>query len=213
MADNVPWSNDTNPFITDLDNSVAKKYDVSLRRLFLNPEEYEGVKDISDRIGKVRADVEAYFTDLEEGLEDERKEFTKDLEDADALYTKMEQAVSSKAAIAKVPYFKPADSDLSRIGSEIMYLDDYNNTLDAIILRLINSSEYVANVSTVYKKYNIGAWFFSGERPRILSVNPPQSVLISIEAAHDEISDMLEAAAGRLAPAAPAKPAASSKTK
>ncbi len=204
MADKAPWSNDTDSFVTEIDNTLGKKYDVSLRKLLGNPMEFADAAGMNAKIKSMKADVDKYFTDLAAGLSMENDEFTKELTDADALYNKIEQAVSSKAAIAKVPYIRPADMDLSMASPEIIYVKEYNNGLEALIMKFINSSNYIANMSTLYKKYNIGAWFFSGNRGHILSIKPPQSIMVSIENAQTELDDLLDDAAVALAPKKPA---------
>ena len=140
----------------------------------------------------MRAEVDKYFVDLVAGLSLEQEEFTRELADADELYNKIEQSLSSRTAIAKVPYIRPADMDLSLTSPEVIYINSYNNALEVLIMKFINSSNYVANISTTYKKYNIGSWFFSGSKGHIITVKPPQSVLVSIDNARDEISGRID---------------------
>ncbi|MCL4364931.1 MAG: hypothetical protein M1569_00435 [Candidatus Marsarchaeota archaeon] len=192
MAENAPWSDEIDPFVTDLDNAIGDKFGVRLKKLLSSPAEYADLKDISTKIKNMRAEADKYFDDLVAGLSLEQGEFTRELTDADALYNKIEQLLSSRAAIAKVPYIRPADMDLSLTSPEVIYVNSYNNGLEALIMKFINSSNYVANISSTYKKYNIGSWFFSGSKGHIISVKPPQSILVSIDNARDEISGLID---------------------
>lgn len=205
MAETTPWSDETDPFVTDLDNSIGSKYNVSLRKLLVSPAEYASTKGIADTVQNMRSAIDKYFTDLVADLSFEEEEFTKELTDADTLYNKVEQALSSKAAIAKIPYIRPADMDLSLVNPEIIYIDTYNNGLESLITKFINSSEYIANISSTYRKYNIGSWFFSGNKGHVMAIKPPQSILVAIENAHNDIDSRMDDAATILSPKKSAK--------
>ena len=59
-------------------------------------------------------------------------------------------------------------------------------------MKFINSSNYIANISTLYKKYNIGSWFFSGSKGYIISIKSPTSILVAIETAQSELDGLFD---------------------
>ncbi|MDE1768488.1 MAG: hypothetical protein KGH64_00870 [Candidatus Micrarchaeota archaeon] len=200
-----PWDDQTDAFITDIDQVVSQKYNVSLRTLLINPAQYASIKGINSTINDVKTEVGTYFDGLLADLTVEQDELTKALEAADALFTKADQAISSKAAVARVPYFTPIDIDFGSSTPETIYIDQYNSSIDTLITKFINISSYIANLSTTYQKYTIGSWLFSGERSYILEVNRPESVIMTIEDARNYIDDTLDDASEFLSTQAPAK--------
>jgi hypothetical protein len=199
-----PWDDQTDDFITDIDATVTGKYSVSLRTLLTDPAAYADTKGIGDTINSVKKEVDDYFDDLMDDLKVEQDELDKAMQAADSLYTKMDQAISSKAAVARVPYIKPVDVDSGDNGVETIHIDQYNNNVDTLITKFINISNYIANLSTTYKKYNLGSWLFSGERDYTVEVSQPESMVITVEDAHDYISDGLESASAALSGGTPA---------
>lgn len=191
-AAEVPWDGQTDAFIDDIDDTVSTKYSISLRTLLTNPEEYAETKDILDTVKKVKDEVDSYFENLMGELKTEQEELTNEMENADALYTKLDQAISSKAAVARVPYVKPVDVDTGNADVETVYLDQYNNNVDSLVTKFVNISNYIANLSTTYKKYNIGSWLFSGERSYNLSVKQPESMVITVENSRDYLDDAVQ---------------------
>ncbi len=195
----APWDDQTDSFISDIDDTVSSKYNVSLRVLLTAPGQYENTTGILETIRKIQADVEEYFEKLVEDLGPEKEELTKEMEALDSLYTKLDQAISSKAAVARVPYFKPIDVDTGDNTTETITVDQYNNNLDAAIGKLINISTYIANLSSTYKKYNLGSWLFSGPKDYVLEVNRPESMVITVEDAQQLINNGLNDAGEALA--------------
>ena len=114
------------------------------------------------------------------------------LEAIDALHTQINQAVSSKAGIARVPFLRPADFDLGDADPETIYIDNYDGQVDILITKLINDSKYVCDLSTSYKKYSVGNWLFSGSKVCVLAVQPPESMVVAVENSRDTITDMLD---------------------
>ena len=195
MADDdqtVPWDDSTDVFVRDMESEINDKYKVSLRELLSDPRKYQDLVGVSDIVEKIRGDVESYFTDLLSGLQTEEEEFTKQLEGIDALHTQIGQAISSKAGIGRVPFVKPASLDAGDQPVETIYLDNYDGQADMLVTKLINSSSYILDLSTSYRKYAIGNWFFSGSKNCLLSVQMPDSRILMVENSRDTIMAALD---------------------
>ena len=190
MADgdqNVPWDDSTDVFVRDMESEINDKYKVSLRELLSDPRKYQDLVGVSDIVEKIREDVEAYFTDLLGGLQPEEEEFAKQLENIDALHTQIGQAISSKAGIGRIPFVKPASFDAGGQQVETIYVDNYDGQTDMLVTKLINSANYILDLSTSYRKYAVGNWFFSGSKNCLLSIPMPDSRIIMVENSRDTI--------------------------
>ena len=194
MVDNatLPWDDQTDVFINEIDADVTKKYNISLRKLLLQPAEFAKTDKISDTVDKIKADVDAYFDEALAGLKDEDEELTKQLESIDAVHTQINQTINSRAGIARTPFVRPVDFDFGDTAPETIYIDAFNGQVDLLITKLINSSAYICDLSTSYRKYSIGSWLFSGNRSCLLSIQPPQSMVVSVENSRDAIIGMLD---------------------
>ena len=195
MADgdqNVPWDDSTDVFISDMESEINDKYKVSFRELLADPRKYQDLVGVSDIVEKIRGDVETYFADLLVGLQPEEEEFTKQLENIDALHTQMEQAISSKAGIGRIPFVKPAAFNVGDEQVETVYIDNYDGQTDMLVTKMINGANYILDLSTSYKKYAIGNWFFSGSKNCLLSIQMPDSRILVMENAKDTIMVALD---------------------
>ncbi len=195
MADddqNVPWDDSTDVFVRDMESDINDKYKVSLRELLSDPRKYQDLVGVSDIVEKIRGDVEAYFEDLLGGLQAEEEEFTKQLESADALHTQAGQAISSKSGIGRIPFVKPAAFDVGDQPVETVYVDNYDGQTDMLVTKLINGANYILDLSTSYRKYAIGNWFFSGSKNCLLSVQMPDSRILTVENSRDTIMAALD---------------------
>ncbi len=204
MPDDIelPWDAQTDILVSDLDNVISKKYsNVSLRKLLINPDRYKDTQDIADMVGKIKEDASKYFADMLAGLDKEEADLVKDLENLDAIHTQVNQTISSRTGIGRIPFIKPVDVNLGGTKPETIYIDRYDTQLDALLTKLITASNYVCDLSTTYRKYAIGIWLFSGSRSYMISVSAPESRVMTVENARDLVDSLLEDAGFRLAEA------------
>ena len=201
MPKQVPWDEDTDGFISDLDDIVSKKYGMTLRSLLLNSAKYTGRLDAGATIDGAKEEVRAYFDSLLEGLKDEQAKLHSELEIANSQYISVDSVVTDKAAAARIPYIKPMYVSRQRESEEVVFIERYDESLEPFVGKLVAASNYVADVSAVYKTYHLGSWLFSGAKNHVLTINPPTSPILTIESSRDTVNDMLDA----LSPATPAQ--------
>lgn len=194
----APWDDQTDLFITDIDADAQKKYKVSFRTLLLQPESYAKTPDILTTIKSIRNDVESYFESVMSELSIENEQLDKDLEASDALYNQLNQTITSRASIARIPVIKSDNIDLSYAAPEILYIDKSTPQMDALITKFINSSNYIGDLSSSYRKYMLGSWLFSGTRSYVVAVKQPDSPIPPIDDSHNIITALLEDSEDRL---------------
>lgn len=202
MADgetNFPWDAQTDTFISDIAPEISEKYSIDLRKLLSDPTSFSSTKGIADTIGKIHSDVDEYFGAILSNMKDEEESFTKELEALDAMHTSISQSLSSRAGIARVPVIKPADFAQGSSVPETIYLSSYDPQADSLLTKLINSSNFICDLSISYRKYALGAWVFSGNsKTWMISVKMPDSPIPAIESSLETILSLLEDAAFRI---------------
>lgn len=192
MAKEAPWDAETDAFIDDLDDSLSKKYNFSIRSLLINPDKYLDRKDIADIVAGIKGEVEAYFNELLDTMKDEQERLESELESATAQYKQIDSVISSKSASLRVPYVKPLFVTRDAAREETIVVEKYSDNLDSFIGKLVSASNYVADVSAIYKQYYLGSWLFSGIRNYVLTLNPPVSPVLIIDNSKGIIDGILD---------------------
>jgi hypothetical protein len=103
----------------------------------------------------------------------------------------VDSLISSKAAVARIPYIKPMFVSRNTDKEELVVVEKYEDTFDALLGRLVNISSYVADISSPYKEFRIGSWLFSGGKNYVFSINPPASPVLAMENSKDVIDSIL----------------------
>ncbi len=191
MANQLPWDDNVDMFIKDLDTNLIKKYGFGLRNLFLNPEKYIGKENILDTITNMKNDADTYFSDVLEDYANEQKNLDVQLETINTESRQIDEVITNKAAVARVPYIKPMLVNRNVEREETIIIEHYDEKFDQFIGKMINGSDYIADVSTPYKQYAFGAWLFSGAKNYVLALNPPTSPIITINTANDTINRLI----------------------
>lgn len=190
----MPWDGQTDTFITNIDKTISKQYGISLRDFLQDPDKFSDTKDILAKVENIRAAVDEYFAGLRSSLTDESAAFTKALEEADAQYAKMDEAIATKASLSRVPYIKPFDVDFSPDAKEEITIDKFNNAADALVTKLIGVSSYVGDLSYSYDKYTIGSWIFSGQKVYVVSCYLPDSIIMEIDGLNGKVDELINSA-------------------
>lgn len=194
----APWDEQTDSFVVELEPIIKQKYSVSIRQLLLSPDDFAKNKAVITAMPDIKKSVSSYFDDVLVGFKDDKAKLDKDLQTIDSQFKKIDDIITSKSSIAKVPYIKPIVVDYDQNRQEEIIIDQYNPNVDALVNKLLNVSIYVANMSTTYKGYNMGTWIFSGQREYILTLNPPISPVITIESSRDLLNTILDEVQKRL---------------
>lgn len=197
MAKEAPWDDQTELFVSDLNDTISKKYNLNFRSLLMSPEKYLGTKGMSGTVKQIRADADAYFSELMEGMEEEAKKLQAELASATNQYKQVDVLLSEKAAAARIPYVKPFFVSRDSDREELIVVEQYEESLDSLVGKLVNVSNYVADISTAYKEFRMGSWLFSGTKNHVLSINPPVSPVLVMESSRDVIDNMLDDIASR----------------
>lgn len=194
--ENVPWDEQTDRFINELDERISDKYGISFRDLILNPNKFATKKDMPLTFQNIRKDVDAYFDDLMDSFKDEKAKLDSELESLTAQYHEIDATITNKAALARVPYIKPKSIERKEEADENVIIDKYEPGMESLIGKLLSNAVYVADVSVPYKNYTLGSWLFSGQKNYLLSLDTPTSIVLNIETSRDVISYLLDTISG-----------------
>jgi hypothetical protein len=201
----VPWGDEFDDFLKSLDDDIQGKYGMSLRDFLLNPGKYASVSGSAEKLSKIKGYVDNYFENTKESLRDENERFEGELKRVDSQYSKMDEAISTKTALARIPYITPVDINSEGVTNEEVVIGDYNNAIDALLVKLVNVSTYVSNISRDYKNYKIGRWLFSGQKNYTVTINLQSSPIVLIDNLSDQMGVAFDAAMDRFNAAAPVK--------
>jgi hypothetical protein len=188
---NLLWDIQTDQFISSLEQPIKESKNVSLRDMLTNPSKYYDVKGINDTISDIKKITTDYFDGILSNLTEERKKLDNELESADVQYKKISEVISNKATSSNVPYIKPFAVEINQDIREEIILDQYNNEADALLGKLASGSMYIADVSGSYNNHTLGSWLFSSNKPYLVTLRPPSSLIVIIERSMNNILNML----------------------
>lgn len=191
MADAVPWDEETDNFITEIDAN-AKDSANSLRDLLTNPQKTMRKAGSAKALDDIRARVNGYFDSALGGMSEERQKLTHELESLNAQYIRMDHFIGEKALSLKVPYIKPALVEVNESLREEITIDQYSDEVELLAAKLASVSAYVADLSASYDGNMLGSWLFSGSKPYVLSFKEPDSPVITIERSRGLIIGLLD---------------------
>jgi hypothetical protein len=183
-------SDDSLRYLSEVKPVIRKKYGIDLEELLKEPANYEDNPGMADKVRSIEKDVDAFFDQRIAGMSSEAAELKNALAAIDGDTKKITQAITTKASIGQVPFVRPLYVDVQ--GREEIIVEGYDASVDQLVTRMINISDYIAELSTVYKDYTIGSWLFSGRNKYLLSISPPSSEIIVMDRSRDEIKGLLE---------------------
>jgi hypothetical protein len=201
----LPWDDQTELFMQELDELTKANNGMSIRNLLLNPNKYNDDGELQAKLPALQATVDSYFNDMLNGLTNEQRELDQELANADLFYKKIDDIIQARAGPSKVPYIAPYTVYINRDEREEIVVNQYTDDLDQLIVKLINGSGYVANLSGKYLEHKLGSWLFSGSKNYVLTINPPSSIIMDINNSKSLITDMLSSFSEETA-AAPGSP-------
>ena len=187
-----PWSDQADAAIGDIDRANSTKLGASFRDFLLYPEKYLGSKDVAQKLKAFRSAADDYFEEELKPYADEVQRLQSELQDLDAQYNKVNEIITNRASLARVPYLKPADVSFNANSAEEIVVEQYNGSVDLLITKLLNMASYVADMSDTYDKYTLGSWLFSGQRQYVVTLNPPASPIMALQRSKDEITLILD---------------------
>jgi hypothetical protein len=193
MADDNPWDESLNQFMDELDKASSKKLNISIKDMLSDPDKYSKDAKFDANLAAMKQLVISYFGEMIDAIPEEKQRVSNELGRVDKEYQAIDSTVKDKASFVNVPYIEPTGLDFDVDKQEVITISGADNSIDGLISKLLGISNYVANVSTQYKNYMLGAWYFSGTtRGYQLVIDPPVSRVIIFENAKDSIVNLLD---------------------
>ncbi|MEM0200939.1 MAG: hypothetical protein QXD23_00865 [Candidatus Micrarchaeaceae archaeon] len=185
------WDDLTDSFITGIDDTILKDSEIKLRDILMKPSKYAQKLDANITLKKMQSAINTYFSEVNKAFSSDQEKLNSDLESISVTYSKIMSVLNEKATSLKVPFIIPYTIDIKGQASENIIIDSYNSSIELLISKLIYSSKYIADMSTKYKEHTLGSWIFSSDRLYILTIKPPESVIIDIENSQEILNNYL----------------------
>lgn len=191
MADT--WSDSAGMLIDSVEPTVKQKYNISLRGLLTNPGRYAGTANLATTIDNIHEDIDNYVSETIDSMPEERKSFESDGLKCDSITKQLSQNISLQAKQNSVPLIRPDAMDRDEARDEVFYISSVDNSVLALVQKLVSASTVIADFSRMYRNYNIGEWLFStNAKNYVIRVNLQPSAIVTIDAARDEVNDLLD---------------------
>ncbi len=188
---NNNWDELTDSFITGIDDSILKNSEIKLRDVLSNPSKYAQKSDATTTLKKMQSAVDTYFSEVKNTFASEIDKLNLELESISVIYSKITSIINEKTELLKIPLITPYTIDIKESNSENIIIDSYNTSLETLIAKLISSSNYVAEISTKYKDHTLGSWIFSADKIHIITIKPPENIIIDVENSQSTLIDYL----------------------
>jgi hypothetical protein len=169
---------------------------VSARDILTKPAFYVSKSNIETTFSNIREDVENYIEELAKGMEDDKKDMEKDGLKCDAVTKQLSQNISMQAKQNNIPIIKPVSIDRNTDGEEVVYINNVDNGIIALIAKLSTSTSFIADFSTVYKTYNLGQWLFDGQKNYVINVAMEPNAYMDLDSAKEEINVIMDGIEG-----------------
>ncbi|MCX6776909.1 MAG: hypothetical protein NTY73_03000 [Candidatus Micrarchaeota archaeon] len=179
--------------IDDIDDSIAGKYVFTLRDLLENPDDYADTPDIGKEIDRLKVDVNLYFEKKRAEAADQVSKYKDDALKATRLADKVGGAVKDKAKIIKKPFVTPLFFVRKEDEDEVLFIDNYDTSYEALLDEMIKGSMFVVDASLVIENFKVGRWIFVGEnKNRGLYVFFPVNPIGVLDIAKDQMTMALD---------------------
>jgi len=184
----------TQSYIDAIDNAYSTKFGVSIAQFIKHPEQYiDNKEEILLKEENLKAYINEYFDKQIDSLKDEYEEFTKVMESISAQSDRIKKVIMDEASSKKIPFIEPNTINISENMREDIIIEKYDDTIDSLISKLIDSSIYIADTSVYYQKYNVGSWLFStGSRSYVLRIFVPNNPILSINSSKSMILNLVD---------------------
>jgi len=174
--------------IDDIDTSLAGKYVFTLRDLLENPDDYADTPDIGKEIEKLKTDITSYFDKKKAEASEQTAKYKEDAMKATRLAEKLGMVVKDKAKGMKKPFITPVFFARKEDEDEVIFVDSYDTSYEALIDELMKSSIFIVDSSMPIETFNVGRWVFVGEnKNKCLYIFFPVNPVGMFEVAKDQI--------------------------
>ena len=192
------WDELTDSFITGIDDKVLTDSDVKLRDVLTHPSKYAQKSNASSILEKMRSSIDNYFDMVLEAFKSEKEKLDKELEAASILYSKVSSTIQEKSELSQTPLITPYNINSNEDLSEVIMIDSFDTQVEHLIGKLASSSVYIGNISGNYTGHTLGSWIFSSKRSYILTIKPPESIVMEIEKSKSTIMTYISSFSGEI---------------
>ena len=165
----------------------------TLRDLLENPDDYADTPDIGKEIDRLKIDLNRYFEDKKTEVADQVSKYKDDALKATRLADKIGGVVRDKAKNTKKPFVTPLIFARKEDEDEILFVDNYDSSHEALLEEMIKGSVFVVDVSVPVENFKVGRWVFVGEsKNRGLYIFFPVNPIGVLDIAKDQLTMSLD---------------------
>ena len=184
--------------INSLEKPLFTKYNVSLKKLLSDPDQYAGDPKVGLRISNMREEVNRFIGDRLDDIKEEVKRLDDSAIKVNSISALIANGVASLSKQYKIPIIKPAGLNRVDDNDTTIFVASASQETMQLAERLVSISDYVIDMTAKYKEYNLGTWLFAGARNTSISVNFGPSPALTMYNTMQEIDSLMEAAIGQL---------------
>lgn len=193
MADQ-PWGDYTDGLINQIDDSMGKKYGMTVRAFLTNPGRYANQENIAITISNMREDVNNILDQVAGGLKEQRDQLNGELSKVASITSQLGQNILMQAKQKKIPLIKPVAVDRNEENDVTLYINTVDEGTFQLIDRLISDSKLIVDYTTQYDTYNVGTWLFNGNKDYVLGVYVTPNEAMMFDDARAELDSIFDAA-------------------
>ncbi len=186
------WDELTDSFIEGIDDTSFKDSSVKLRQILTDQIQYASRSNARALLDKAKNATNSYFLNVLNAFSSEKKALDSELESMSVNYAKFSATIKEKTELLKVPYIKPYLIEMKDTNKEDILLESYDSSTESLLGKLIAASKYVADISGTYNGHSLGSWIFSSDRAYIVTIKPPENVVMDIESSKASILSQLD---------------------
>lgn len=184
----------TEELLNRIDKNVKKRFKTSIFDVIENPMDYVrksgSDKDIVEISNFVMLEVDAIIGSVSSRAKDLHDHAVK----TDEMSKRFSSYISAHAKQNDVPILRPASSEVSYSNKDQFYVGWLDDATTHFIEKIIESSNFIIDISRHYDDYTAGRWLFCGKKDYVFGVYAPKMSVMLLKESRSEINRMLKEA-------------------
>ncbi len=184
----------TEELLKRIDKNVKKRFKTSVFEVIENPSNYVQRSGSDKEILEISNFVMSEIDSIIGGVSNKAKDLHDHAVKTDEMSKRFSSYISAHAKQNDVPILKPASSEVSYANKDQFYVGWMDDSTTHFIEKIIESSNFIVDISRHYDDYTAGRWLFCGKKDYVLGVYAPKMSIVLLKESRSEINRMLKEA-------------------